>query len=98
MLSSAGQNFYMARMAMTAAQLAPQKAQIARANLAARQQKLTEQKQTVKKRRSPYEDVKALKLEGDKTLGDLKLTNQQYRDIRKQVFGTTRASHGGKRK
>lgn len=94
MLGAAGQGAYMARVGLTAAQLAPQKAEVARQNLELRKQQIQKQQQQLKQRRKPYEDVKGLSIGEGKTIGDLKLSNQQLKDIRKQYFGTTRSTSG----
>lgn len=97
MISAAGQAAYMGRVGLTAAQMGREKQAIAQANLEARRAQLAAQKK--KPRRKPYEDVKNLSFDGGATtVGELGLSNAQLKDLRRQVFGTTRATDGKRNK
>lgn len=94
MIQAVGQAAYMGRVGITAAQLGQQKQAVAKANLEARQKQLAEQNAKKKQRRKPYEDVKNLSFDGGATtVGQLGLSNSQLKDLRQQVYGTTRANH-----
>lgn len=99
MLNAAAAGAYAVRRGITVpAQREKEKMALAEENLKARQEAIRAQQANVKKRRTAYEDVKSLQFGDGRTLGELKLTNAQYKDIRKQVFGTTRSTHGQAKK